>query len=243
MGSAAGCAAGGGAADCDELVAGGVGAALEETLCPPGAIAGAGAEAAGGAVATGAGVVVTGVVAPAVVGAEAGGTGGAAASAGTGRAGRNPSGSRYPFGSLATRTPMYTYVTSMSGTPLGPTVPTAAPSPTAAPFETPIEPRWTSVTEYLPSGVRIETVLPLVGTVPANVTVPAVGATTVWPDGAPTSIPRCCPPAYGLLPSEKGRNTGPSTGHVHAPAVAGRPRTTRTTTAMRLIPPLSCCLF
>jgi len=36
----------------------------------------------------------------------------------------------------------------MSGTPLGPTVPTVAPSWTLAPRETPIEPRWRSVTAY-----------------------------------------------------------------------------------------------
>lgn len=42
---------------------------------------------------------------------------------------------------------MYTYGTSSSGVPLGPTVPTVAPSPTLAPFETPTEPRCVSVTE------------------------------------------------------------------------------------------------
>ena len=41
------------------------------------------------------------------------------------------------------------------------------------------------------SEVRIETVLPPPGTVPAKVTVPPAGATTAVPVGAPTSIPRC----------------------------------------------------
>jgi hypothetical protein len=78
--------------------------------------------------------------------------------------------------------------------PLGPTVPTGAPSATSAPFDTPSEPRCVSVTESA-SAVRIETLLPLVGTVPANVTSPAAGATTVVPVAAPMSTPRCCPPA------------------------------------------------
>jgi len=48
-----------------------------------------------------------------------------------------------------------------------------------------------SVTEY-PSGVSIVTDLPLVGTVPANSTVPAAGATTLSPVvSAPMSMPRC----------------------------------------------------
>jgi hypothetical protein len=58
------------------------------------------------------------------------------------------------------------------------------------PFATPSEPRCVSVTES-PSAVRIETLLPLVGTVPAKVTCPPVGATTVVPVAAPMSTPRC----------------------------------------------------
>ena len=58
--------------------------------------------------------------------------------------------------------------------PLGPTVPTTAPSATAAFFATAIEPRCVSVTER-PSAVSIVTDLPLVGTVPAKLTTPGGG--------------------------------------------------------------------
>jgi hypothetical protein len=73
-------------------------------------------------------------------------------------------------------------------------VPTGLPSPTLAPFVTPTEPRCVSVTEY-PSPVAMVTLRPLVGTLPANVTVPDAGAATVAPLSAPMSMPRCCPPA------------------------------------------------
>ena len=42
-----------------------------------------------------------------------------------------------------------------------------------------------------PDGVSIEIVFPPLGTVPANVTAPPLGATTLVPAGAPTSMPRC----------------------------------------------------
>jgi hypothetical protein len=64
-----------------------------------------------------------------------------------GRVGRNESGSTYPCASEVTRTPMYTYGTSISAVPLGPTDPTVSPSPTLAPLPTATEPRWVSVTE------------------------------------------------------------------------------------------------
>ncbi|MEZ5101407.1 MAG: hypothetical protein R3C15_16730 [Thermoleophilia bacterium] len=51
-----------------------------------------------------------------------------------------------------------------------------------------------------PSGVVTVIVGPPPGTVPANVTTPAIGARTPVPGGAPMSIPRCWPPAYGLPP-------------------------------------------
>jgi hypothetical protein len=51
-----------------------------------------------------------------------------------------------------------------------------------------------SVTEY-PSVVSIVSERPLVGTSPANATVPPTGAATVVPAAAPTSMPRCCPAA------------------------------------------------
>jgi hypothetical protein len=65
----------------------------------------------------------------------------------------------------------------MSGVPVGPTEPITSPSATVTPLSTPIDPRCTRVNEY-PSVVRIATVLPPPGTVPAKVTVPPIGATT-----------------------------------------------------------------
>jgi hypothetical protein len=85
--------------------------------------------------------------------------------------------------------------------PLGPIVPTATPSPTLAPFATLIDPRCVRVTEY-PSAVWIVSELPLVGTYPAKLTVPAAGAETLSPAAsAPMSMPRCCPAAYGCASS------------------------------------------
>jgi hypothetical protein len=61
--------------------------------------------------------------------------------------------------------------------------------------------------------------LPPVGTVPAKETTPSTGAATFVPAAAPRSRPRCWPAAYGCARSnENGLNTGPSTGHVQAPA-------------------------
>src|SRR5918911_718443 len=113
--------------------------------------------------------------------------------------------------------PSCTYGVGTDGTPLGPIVPTTSPSATASPFATPIEPRCVSVTAY-PSGVRIVSDVPFVGTVPANVTVPAAGASTGEPAAPPMSTPRCWPPRYGLLPSRNGRRTAPSVDQLHAPA-------------------------
>src|SRR5579884_3199622 len=136
--------------------------------------------------------------------------------------------------------PRWMYGTSSSGVPLGPTVPTVAPSATAAPFATASVPRCVSVTASA-SAVRIVTDLPLVGTEPANVTSPAAGATTAVPAGAPTSTPRCCPPAYGCAGSnENGASTGPSTGHVHA-AATGAHNNARITTAIARTTTPFCC--
>src|SRR3954454_17667841 len=111
--------------------------------------------------------------------------------------------------------PRCTYGPATLADPLGPTVPTAAPSATDAPFATATEPRWVRVTERA-SAVRIETVRPLEGTLPANVTTPAAGAPTGAPrEPAPMSMPRCWPAAYGWAGSnEYGATTGPVTGHV-----------------------------
>jgi hypothetical protein len=58
---------------------------------------------------------------------------------------------------------------------------------------------------------------PLVGTVPAKLTVPDAGATTGVPLATPMSMPRCCPDAYGWLGSNVNPSrTGPSAGHVQA---------------------------
>ena len=56
---------------------------------------------------------------------------------------------------------------------------------------------------------------------PAKVTSPETGARTVAASTRPMSTPRCCPPAYGLSPSENSRRTSPSAGHAHAEALAG----------------------
>jgi hypothetical protein len=67
------------------------------------------------------------------------------------------------------------------------------------------------------------TLMPEVGTVPANVTVPAAGATTGASAAAPMSIPRCCPAAYGCAGSKtNGWSTGPSAGQVQAPATGAK---------------------
>ena len=88
----------------------------------------------------------------------------------------------------------------------------------------------------------IAIVLPPPGTEPAKVTVPSAGACTSVPSAAPMSIPRCWPPAYGCAGSKaKGRSTGPSTGHVHARADAGRARTQSSTTANRRMENLLRC--
>jgi hypothetical protein len=132
----------------------------EATVC---AVDAAGAELGVGVVAVfDEGVVVvavvvvpgTGVMDAEVVAVGAGAATGAAdvdaeggGGAACGRVGRNESGSTYPCASEVTRTPMYTYGTSISAVPLGPTDPTVSPSPTLAPLPTATEPRWVSVTE------------------------------------------------------------------------------------------------
>src|SRR5579862_1416043 len=113
---------------------------------------------------------------------------------------------------------MYGPLTSAS--PVGPIVATASPSATAAPLASAIEPSWVSVTDQ-PSAVRIVNDLPLPGTVPANVTTPAAGATTTEPASPPTSMPRCSPAAYGWAGSnENPSRTGPPAGQVQAAAGA-----------------------
>jgi hypothetical protein len=104
------------------------------------------------------------------------------------------------------------------------------------PWATESEPRWVSVTAF-PCGVAIVTLRPEPGTVPANDTVPAAGATTVEPAAPPTSMPRCCPAAYGCAESKtNGCRTAPELGQVHAPAAGARAQNvaaTSTTAASR----------
>ncbi|HEU6446070.1 MAG TPA: hypothetical protein VFL61_13530 [Gaiellaceae bacterium] len=51
-----------------------------------------------------------------------------------------------------------------------------------------------------PSGVRIDTVLPFVGSEPANDTRPAAGARTAEPTAPPMSTPRCPDAVYAPPP-------------------------------------------
>jgi hypothetical protein len=128
--------------------------------------------------------------------------------------------------------PRWTYGPDTSGVPVGPAAPTTAPSAIAAPSATTIEPRCVSVTAS-PSGVVIVTLSPELGTVPANVTVPAAGATTGSPWPAPMSTPRCSPAEYGCAGSKtNGCRTGPLTGHVQARA-AGTTKSPRRTASRR----------
>jgi hypothetical protein len=178
----------------------------------------AGAAVAGVRVTTaGAGASVAGVDA-AVAGAGAGAWGGATGGGALARAGSSASGSRYPCSCAAVRTPRCTYACGCSESPLGPAVPTTAPSATVAPTVTAVEPRCVSVTAR-PPAVVIVSDRPDDGTLPANVTLPEAGASTALPVAAATSMPRCCPGPYGCAGSKtKCWSTGPLAGHVQAPA-------------------------
>lgn len=111
----------------------GVGAGAEEDEGP-----GAGASAGGGG--------DDARPSPAGAGAGAGASTDAGGAGDVARGGRSESGSTYPSGSEAIRIPRCTYGCATSASPLGPIVPTVAPSETPAPRVTPIEPRCTSVT-------------------------------------------------------------------------------------------------
>jgi hypothetical protein len=157
-----------------------------------------------------------------------------AAGASTGIGGRSVSGSTYPSSSAAIRTPRWT-------TPDAATVPTAWPSVTASPLWTPIDPSSVSVTLYEP--LRIDTLNPLLGTVPAKVTLPDAGATTAVPGVAEISIPRCCPAAYGCASSnENASTTVPVTGQLQPPAdgtTTSALRASAHAILLRMSPPLS----
>ena len=106
------------------------------------------------------------------------------------RGGRKLSGSTYPSGSDATRTPRCTCDSDVTGSALGPTAPTTAPSSTAAPRTTAVAPSWSTVTAY-PSAVWIVTTRPPFGTEPTKETVPDAAARTRAPSAAAMSMPRC----------------------------------------------------
>lgn len=145
----------------------------------------AGAGGGLGAWAGGVGVgLATGAVAGPVAGVAAGGAGAPT------RAGRNASGSRYPFGSEVSRIPSWTNGSCRSGAPDDAANPTWPPSATVSPFLTWISPRCESVTEK-PSGVAIVIVRPRCGTVPAYEITPEAGASTASPATASISMPRC----------------------------------------------------
>jgi hypothetical protein len=165
---------------------------------------------------------------------EAAGSGAPTAGGGSAiRAGSNVVGSTYPWSWSARRTPSCTYGPLTPGSSPWPRVPTLSPSATVAPFATAIDPSSVSVTDQ-PSGVRMVTDFPLPGTVPANVTTPAAGATTVSPAAPPMSIPRCWPAAYGWAGSnENGSRTEPLDGHVHASAGAAKASAATSTTRNR----------
>ena len=91
----------------------------------------------------------------------------------------------------ASRTPKWRCGRSIEPRPLAPTEPIGVPTDTSSPARTSIAPRCRYEVSKRPSAVRTETVSPAEPTVPANVTVPAVAALTLAPDGATTSIPRC----------------------------------------------------
>jgi hypothetical protein len=83
-----------------------------------------------------------------------------------------------------------------------------------------------------PPAVAMVTVAPYVGSDPANVTSPDVGALVEDASPSATSIPRCWPPAYLSVPTENPRSTAPSAGHVQAQA-AGPATSAHTSTAPR----------
>ena len=59
---------------------------------------------------------------------------------------------------------------------------------------------------------------------PAKRTSPPAAATTGVPTGAPMSMPRCCPAAYGSVPLRYGVITSPLTGQTHAAEATPGPR-------------------
>jgi hypothetical protein len=122
-----------------------------------GAIACCGTTSATGAGATAAAGMAAGTGTAAAAGSSPAGTVGTAAGSGdvtgagwgavgAGRTGSSPTGSRYPLGSAATRTPRWTCGAFVTASSLGPTWPTTAPSATELPRATATEPSCSSVT-------------------------------------------------------------------------------------------------
>ena len=80
-------------------------------------------------------------------GAVTGGSDTGAGGGGAGvRAGSRPSGSTYPFGSAATRTPRWTCGCRVTASLLSPTTPTSVPSVRVLPRSTLVAPSWSNVT-------------------------------------------------------------------------------------------------
>ncbi len=119
-----------------------------------GVVDGAGAEVAGAGAVAASG---TGGGGASVEPSDAGDGGGCGAGWGTvagvggvvtaPRSGISESGSTYPSGCVAMRTPRCTYGRPHSGAPLVPARATGCPSLTSSPFRTRVSPRWVSVTE------------------------------------------------------------------------------------------------
>ena len=104
----------------------------------------AGAGTAGG---TGSAAVTAGPSSATTAGTAAGSDAGAGSgAAGAGRAGSSRTGSTYPLGSAATRTPRWTCEPVVTASSLSPTWPTTAPSATELPRATATEASWSSVT-------------------------------------------------------------------------------------------------
>ena len=82
-------------------------------------------------------------------------------------------------------------------------------------------------------------------TEPANVDRPAAGASTVEPAAPPTSMPRCCPAAYGCAGSKRnGCRTAPVQASVHALAAgASRSAASDAGRSARRIGHHLCCLL
>jgi len=201
------------------------GAAGASRGAPPGAGAlrgaplGAGARPGAGAgrgapLGAGAGLGAGTGLGPSGAGAGAGAGRGASLGGGGARGGSIERGSRYACRVPASRTPKCRWGWTAERVPVVPTAPSRSPAETEAPAPTASEERCRYDVSK-PSPVRTLTVSPEEPAVPANRTSPPAAATTGVPTAAAMSMPRCCPPAYGLSPFRYGVMTSPRTGQLH----------------------------